>query len=136
LQDCWRVPLRIYGEREKEDLRPKISTQGRLQPGHLGCQKWTGVGAGGVDEGHRHDLPAQLLEGESLAILGRQAHLWRRPNLRQAVTFSGGVAEGGRKPAHHCQHNEYLNAPPVLHLHAASLPSRVLRVCPSLSSPS
>src|SRR5437667_12308765 len=93
LEDCRRVPLRIYRDREKEDLWPEISAEGCLQTGHLGGQEWTGIGAGGVDKGHGHDLPTQLREGESLAVLGHQAQLRRWPNPRQAVTLSGSVTQ-------------------------------------------
>src|SRR5262249_61113183 len=106
LEDCRRVTLWIHRDREKEDLWPEISTEGRLQASHLGGQQWTSIGARGVDEGNRHDLPTQFPEGESLAVLGRQAQLRRRPNPRQAVALSGGRAECGHKAAKRCQHNE------------------------------
>src|SRR5262249_51702713 len=136
LEDGWRVALWIHRDRQKEARRREISPEGPLQAGQLGGKEWTGVDKGGVDEGHRHDFPAQLLEGESLAILGRQAHLWRRPNPGQAVMLSGGMAACGRKPTNHCQHNEYPNAPPVSSVHASSLPSRVLLARPAFPSPS
>ena len=57
LEGTATVPLRVHRDREKEDFWPDISAQSRLQPGHLGGQQWTGVGAGGVQEGHGHDFP-------------------------------------------------------------------------------
>jgi hypothetical protein len=81
-------------------------------------------------------FPRSSLRESRLAVLGRQAQLRRRPPPRQALTLSGGRAECGRNPDDHCQHHEHLNAPPMSPVHIASLPSRVLLGCPSLSSPS
>src|SRR5207249_10605200 len=81
---------------------------------------WTGIGAGGVDKGHGHDLPTQLREGESLAVLGHQAQLRRWPNPRQAVTLSGSVTQNGQQPATRRQDNEHAYTPcgPYVHVHS------------------
>ena len=71
LEHLRRIPLRIHSDGDKH-LGPEIRAEACLQPGQLRGQQWTGVRAGGEDEGHCHDLAAQVLEGEPCALLRRQ----------------------------------------------------------------
>jgi hypothetical protein len=127
LEHCWCIPLRIHGDRDKKHARAKIRAEACLEPGQLGRQQRTGIGARGIDEGQRHNLAVQVLEGEWCAFLRGEGEPWRRSNPRQRLVLPG-VAERRHQPPkrrHHHEHPSVLSGPQT---HASSLLFRVL--CP------
>ena len=69
---------------DEATFAPK-SVPSRLEPGQLGREQRTGVGAGRVDEGDGDDFAAQVGQSEPAAVRGRQRELRRRADRRAAA---------------------------------------------------
>src|SRR5215831_14411280 len=66
-----RVMFRIDCHGGEEYSRAEVPAQPLLEPGELRGEKWTGVRAAGVHEGHGDDLPAKVAERQPRSRLRR-----------------------------------------------------------------